>query len=232
MKKSELTNSIKEEIFEILSEETADDISAKTSAQAELNKELEKTAELTKEGDDKIKDLESQLDFHTQMDNKGRASIIKAKIEKLRKLSNSGKIDGDEFLDKFNPLSKELKSLDESLNPEVSRDVNRYIARTAKRYGYSEQDAVYAIMAALKQRDFDGVNEAEDMDDVEMDKKAAKAAKKGDSISKIANKLRETDSQMKSIVKKWKDSEEPEKSKLLTRLKELTKIKKELEGLL
>ena len=66
-----------------------------------------------KEDDNKIKDLESQLDFHTQMDNKGRASIIKAKIEKLRKLSNSGKIDGDEFLDKFNPLSKELKSLDE-----------------------------------------------------------------------------------------------------------------------
>ena len=122
MKKTELTKSIKEEIFEILSEETADEIKDKTSAQAELNKELEKTAELT--------------------------------------------------------------------------------------------------------------NEAEDMDDVEMDKKAAKAAKKGDSVSKIANKLRETDSQMKSIVKKWKDSEEPEKSKLLTRLKELTKIKKELEGLL
>ena len=65
------------------------------------------------EDNDKIKDLEQQLDFHTQMDNKGRASIIKDKIEKLRKLSNSGDIDGDEFLDKFNPLSKELKSLDE-----------------------------------------------------------------------------------------------------------------------
>ena len=65
------------------------------------------------EGDSKMKDLESQLDFHTQMDNMGRASIIKDKIEKLRKLSNSGDIDGDEFLDEFNPLSKELKSLDE-----------------------------------------------------------------------------------------------------------------------
>ena len=65
------------------------------------------------EGDSKMKDLESQLDFHTQMGNKGRASIIKDKIEKLRKLSNSGEIDGDEFLDEFNPLSKELKSLDE-----------------------------------------------------------------------------------------------------------------------
>ena len=56
--------------------------------------------------------------------------------------------------------------------------------------------------------------------------------KKGDSVSKIANKLGETTNEMKKLVKKYKDAEEPEKSKLLTRLKELTKIKKELEGLL
>ena len=56
--------------------------------------------------------------------------------------------------------------------------------------------------------------------------------KKGDSVSKIANKLGETTKEMKSLVKKYKDAEEPEKSKLLARLKELTKIKKELEGLL
>jgi len=47
------------------------------------------------------------------------------------------------------------RGLNESLNPEVFRDVNRYIARTAKRYDYSEQDAVYAIMAALEQRKSD-----------------------------------------------------------------------------
>ena len=49
----------------------------------------------------------------------------------------------------------------ESLNPEVSNAVNRFIKAMAKRYDYSEQDAVYAIMAALKQREFDGVNEGE-----------------------------------------------------------------------
>jgi len=56
--------------------------------------------------------------------------------------------------------------------------------------------------------------------------------KKGDSVSKIANKMAETTKEMKVVVKKWKDAEEPEKSRLLDRLKELTKIKKELEGLL
>jgi uncharacterized protein YjbJ (UPF0337 family) len=63
----------------------------------------------------------------------------------------------DDFIDMDPNMLGEIK---ESLNPEVSRDVNRYIARTAKRYDYSEQDAVYAIMAALKQRKFDGINEA------------------------------------------------------------------------
>ena len=169
MKKSPLYYQIQTEIKTILTEESAEDIKGKTSAQAELNKELEKTKELTTE----------------------------------------------------------------SLNPEVSRDVNRYIARTAKRYGYSEQDAVYAIMAALKQRDFDGLNEEEEMGDDEMDKKASKGAKKGDSVTTIANKLGETASEMKRVVNKWKKMEDgSEKEKLKGRLKSLSKIKKELEGLL
>jgi hypothetical protein len=37
---------------------------------------------------------------------------------------------------------------------------------------------------------------------------------------------------MKQVVKKWKDAEGAEKEKLKDRLRELTKIKKELESLL
>ena len=51
------------------------------------------------------------------------------------------------------------RRLTEALNPEVSQKVNAFIKSMAQRYDYSEQDAVFAIMAALKQRDFDGVNE-------------------------------------------------------------------------
>ena len=209
MKRSELKKSIKEEIFDIL--EDADKISAQAAAQAELNKELEKTAKIT----------------------------------------------------------KSIPDLAESLNPEVSKTLDRFIKAMAKRYGYSEQDAVFAIMAALKQRNFDGVSEGNDSDkfqddgyvdkkDVDdttnlyvhsggedmafesvneededdMDKQASKAAKKGDSISKIASKLQQTTKEMKTVVKKWKTSEGAEKEKLTDRLRELTKIKKELEGLL
>ena len=113
----------------------------------------------------------------------------------------------------------------------MSQKVNQFIKAMAKRYGFSEQDAVYAIMAALKQRDFDGLNE-EEMDDEEMDKQASSAAKTGDSVSKTASKLGEITREMKSVVNQYKKSEEPEKSKHLARLKELTKIKKELEALL
>jgi hypothetical protein len=138
-------------------------------------------------------------------------------------------------------------SLSESLNPEVIKALDRFIKAMAKRYGYSEQDAVFAIQAALKQREFDkpadipgfeGTMDALDSlsireeEEDDMDKQASKAAKKGDSVSKIASKLGETTNQMKKLVRKYKDAEEPEKSKMLARLKELTKIKKELEGLL
>ena len=47
------------------------------------------------------------------------------------------------------------------ISQEVVNIVNNLIRSMVKKFGpnYSEQDAVFAIMAALKQRDFDGVNE-------------------------------------------------------------------------
>ena len=53
-----------------------------------------------------------------------------------------------------------------------------------------------------------------------------------DSVSVISRKLQDTTKEMKSVVNKWKKAEGEEKERLLARLKELTKIKKELEGLL
>ena len=102
----------------------------------------------------------------------------------------------------------------------------------ANKYDIPLQDAVYNIMTVLRSQNYDGLNEAEDMSDEEMDKKAAKAAKKGGSVSTISNKLQQTTKEMKSVVNKWKDADGAEKDKLTSRLKELTKIKKELEGLL
>jgi hypothetical protein len=50
-------------------------------------------------------------------------------------------------------------SLEENLNPEVTQAVNRFIKAMAQKYGYSEQDAVDAIMQVLRKRGFEGINE-------------------------------------------------------------------------
>ena len=66
-------------------------------------------------------------------------------------------------------------------------------------------------------------------DDVEP---TSKDIKKNDSISTISRKLQDTNKEMKSVVNKWKQAEGEDKERLLARLKDLTKIKKELEGLI
>ena len=120
MKLSEFKAYLREEIIEILSEESAADIEAKADAQAELNKELEKTKELSA-------DLTEDEDEPSMSDLKGASK---------------------------------------------------------------------------------------------------------DSVTKIANKLGETTKLMKSLAKAYKNAEGADKEKLVNRLKELTKIKKELEALL
>ena len=71
---------------------------------------------------------------------------------------------------------------------------------------------------------------SEDIDDTP-EPTSADLAKK-DSVTSIANKLSKITGEMKSVVNQWKKAEGTEKESLLARLKELTKIKKELEALL
>jgi len=72
---------------------------------------------------------------------------------------------------------------------------------------------------------------SEDIDD---EKKAEKEVEvdPDDSVSVISDKLQDNAAAMKTVLNKWKKAEGEEKAKLLNRLKELTKIKNELEGLL
>ena len=70
-----------------------------------------------------------------------------------------GKLKKDpDYIKKLNDKNAK-KDVSESLNPEVSRSVDKFIRAMADRYDYSMQDAVYAIMAALKQRNYDGLEE-------------------------------------------------------------------------
>ena len=66
-------------------------------------------------------------------------------------------------------LSSELT---ENINPEVYKSVDRFIKAMAKQYGYQEKDAVFAIQAALKEREYNvdvfgsssGIDETNDTD--------------------------------------------------------------------
>ena len=145
-----------------------------------------------------------------------REATIETSPEDLAKVKSSA--DDDDII-----------KVTENLNPEVIKSVDRFIKGIAKRYDYPEQDAVFAIKAAMKQRDAGGVNEAEDMDDAEMDKKAAKAAKKGDSIATIASKYQKLVSKMKELAREYKAAEGDKKEKIKDQLKDMTKEKKQLE---
>lgn len=76
--------------------------------------------------------------------------------------------------------------------------------------------------------------ETEDEDDAsEFEKEpTAKDLKKGDSITINATKLGEISKELKATVGLWKKAEGKDKQKHLDKLKELTKLKKELEGAL
>lgn len=96
---------------------------------------------------------------------------------------------------------------------------------------FSDEDIQIANkMLSQSQFKLDEAEDDEDFDEDKAEKQAQKAAKKGDSISKLASKLAETVKEMKSLVKKYKQAEGAEKEKVKDRLKELTKIKKEIEA--
>ena len=116
---------------------------------------------------------------------------------------------------------------------EFKAQIKEEIIEILSEVSKSELDDISAQVDDIKNKiDAIDLSEVNEVDDDEMDKQASKAAKKGDSISKIANKLQQTTKEMKQVVKKWKDAEGAEKERLTDRLRDLTKIKKELEGLL
>ena len=83
------------------------------------------------------------------------------------------------------------------------------------------------VKASASEDDVIKVTEEEDED-----KEPTKSQLKNEPISKIGYKLADTQKEMKQVVKKWKTAEGAEKERLTDRLRDLTKIKKELEGLL
>ena len=120
------------------------------------------------------KSIEPKVDFDEILDLRDEKGDLERRIKNLyREMENDPDVEGeggavaDQYGDELNKLETRLykimkqinqydmnESLTESLNPEVSKALDRFIKAMAKRYDYSEKDAVFAIQAALKQRDF------------------------------------------------------------------------------
>ena len=94
-----------------------DDLSKlRAGAKTEGEEELPQTKILSKEGETLVKSGAGKMYNITKV-NESKESDILAKIEKLRVDAEAGKIKTlDQFLDKFKPLQKQLKSLGESVN--------------------------------------------------------------------------------------------------------------------
>jgi len=123
----------------------------------------------------------------------------------------------------------EEATIDEALNPEVSNALNRFIKAMAKRYGYSEQDAVYAIMAALKQREFDGINEATEDEENEFHKDLDKLVHK--TFGKRKGEMEEYNTGIYYKDEKTQDKTKEASKSALEKVKDMIqKVLKEEEG--
>ena len=103
---------------------------------------------------------------------------------------------------------------EESLKPEEAGQYAKDMEDAA--------DAAERLTKALATEDIEDTEKAEKEVTVNPD----------DSVTKISSELQKNAVNMKTVLNKWKKAEGEEKAKLLNRLKELTKIKNELEGLL
>jgi len=115
--------------------------------------EKEEYKQLAKDYFSKLQEIEENS---TKADTVSR---IKAEIEKLRKLSNSGKISGDEFLDKFNPLQKQLRDYDMNENVKALKEkleqVNEKLCKKGEAYrkrrmAAGEKSSAYLSGRAVK----------------------------------------------------------------------------------
>jgi len=208
MKKSEFKAQIKEEIIDILEAASQEDV----QAQKDFNAELEKTAKLQKsisEGDD-------QDDGYVQH-----------------------KYD-DSVIDKYNVPVEPTAVFEDDSYADFQDIGQAYLENMGRPHSLTDDELEYLGKRIVKQLYKGDVSKAYDeivMYDPrklkEEDDKPKAGDLKGEPLSKIGYKLAATQEEMRKVVKKYSALPEgPEKEELKNRLRELTKIKKELESLL
>ena len=228
MKKSEFKAQIREEIIDILEADAAD-IQAQQDLNAELELSKQHAADLgdaLSEGNDSDKFQDDGYVNHTYNDSvvdKYNIPVEPTAVFEKDEFKSDDKYWADYqdigifYLDGFN---KKHSLTDDELEILGKKIVDRlYKGDIGKAYD------------AIVNRDKLDIPGKPAFVKEEDDEPKAKDLK-GEPLSKIGYKLADTQKEMKRVVKKYSAAEGDEKEKLKDRLKELNKIKKELESLL
>jgi|TARA_A100000172_G_scaffold77295_1_gene61491 hypothetical protein len=214
MKKSEFKAQIKEEIIDILEAVDQEDV----KAQQDYNAELEKTAQLKKdagieEGNDSDKFQDDGYVNHTY---------------------------NDSVIDKYNVPVEPTAVFEDDSYADFQDIGQAYLENMGRPHSLNDDELEYLGKRIVKQLYKGDISKAYDeivMYDPrklkEEDEEPKAGDLKGEPLSKIGYKLAATQEEMRKVVKKYSALPEgPEKEELKDRLRELTKIKKELESLL
>ena len=214
MKKSEFKAQIKEEIIDILEAVDQEDV----QAQKDYNAELEKTAKLQKdagieEGNDSDKYQDDGYVNHTY---------------------------DDSVIDKYNVPVEPTAVFEDDSYADFQDIGQAYLENMGRPHSLNDDELEYLGKRIVKQLYKGDISKAYDeivMYDPrklkEEDEEPKAGDLKGEPLSKIGYKLAATQEEMRKVVKKYSALPEgPEKEELKNRLRELTKIKKELESLL
>ena len=214
MKKSEFKAQIKEEIIDILEAVDQEDV----QAQKDYNAELEKTAKLQKdagieEGNDSDKYQDDGYVNHTY---------------------------DDSVIDKYNVPVEPTAVFEDDSYADFQDIGQAYLENMGRPHSLNDDELEYLGKRIVKQLYKGDVSKAYDeivMYDPrklkEEDEEPKAGDLKGEPLSKIGYKLAATQEEMRKVVKKYSATPEgSEKEKLKDRLRELNKIKKELESLL
>lgn len=215
MKKSEFKAQIREEIIDILEAVSKSDV----DTQKDYNAELEKTAQLMKDA--------GIIDEGNDSDKFQDDGYVQHKYD-------------DDVIDKYN-IPVEPTAVFEDDSYADFQDIGQaYLENMGRPHSLTDDELEYLGKRIVKQLYKGDVSKAYDeivMYDPrklkEEDEEPKAGDLKGEPLSKIGYKLAATQEEMRKVVKKYSALPEgSEKDKLKDRLRELTKIKKELESLL
>ena len=214
MKKSEFKAQIREEIIDILEAVDQEDV----KAQQDYNAELEKTAQLKKdagieEANDSDKSQDDGYVNHTY---------------------------DDSVIDKYNVPVEPTAVFEDDSYADFQDIGQAYLENMGRPHSLNDDQLEYLGKRIVKQlykgdvaKAYDEIVMYDSRKLKEEDEEPKAGDLKGEPLSKIGYKLAATQEEMRKVVKKYSALPEgSEKDKLKDRLRELTKVKKELEALL